>query len=221
MRRCAQTWEAEMTAEEHELLLRCLTDARLTGAHLEIGTAAGGTLCAMMRCFTDEERPRFVSVDRMTYFPNQFQVIRENLRHHGLNPEEVDFRATTSARAFGDARRRNERFDFILIDGSHKVVAVAADLRWTRLLNVGGIVCFHDYAERFPGVWLTVNRFRQRYPNYAILGRAGSLLALRKTAASPRQEISPIDRAHSLLWHVPLEVRRKYEKWTSQQKQAA
>jgi predicted O-methyltransferase YrrM len=210
-----------MSAEEHDLLLRSITSEQYSGAHLEIGTAAGGTLCAMMRCFADGRRPRFVSVDRMTYFPNQFQVIRENLRRHGLDPNEVDFRRTTSARAFQDARRRNEQFDFMLIDGSHKVVAVAADLRWTRLLNVGGIVCFHDYTERFPGVWLTVNRFRRRYPNYAVVGQAGSLLVLRKVAASAAQEASPIDRAHSLLWHVPLEVRRKYEKWTSRQIRAA
>jgi hypothetical protein len=203
-----------MTPEEHELLLRLIRCEAFPGAHLEIGTAAGGTLCAMMRCFPDAGRPRFVSVDRMTYFPNQREVIRWNLQQHGLDPDEVEFRATTSDRAFREASARKERFDFILIDGSHKIMAVAADLRWTRLLNVGGVVCLHDYSEPFPGVWLTVHRFLRRHANYSVVGRAGSLLALRKTSTSPRREISALDRAHSVLWHVPLEMRRKYEKWS-------
>jgi predicted O-methyltransferase YrrM len=220
MRRCADTLEAEMTAEEHELLLHVLRSERFAGPHLEIGTAAGGTLCAMMQCFAEGERPQFVSVDRMTYFPRQMEIIRSNLQRHGIDPEEVDFRVATSARAFREARRNNDRFDFQLIDGSHKVMAVAGDLRWTRLLNPGGIVCLHDYCPRFPGVWLTVNRFLRRHRNYAIVGHAGSLLAVRKQW-SEGIEISPLDWAYSGAWYAPLQVHRKWCKWKQSHRPAA
>ena len=58
-----------MTAEEHDFLFELIRDRQLTGQHLEVGTAAGGTLCAMMQCFAEQSRPPFVVVDRMTYFP--------------------------------------------------------------------------------------------------------------------------------------------------------
>jgi len=221
MRSCATTLEAEMTEAEHDLLLGLLKAERFDGRHLEVGTAAGGTLCAMMRCFDDQSRPSFVVVDRMTYFPNQMEIIRRNLRCNGLDPGRVDFRVATSADALAEASRRRDAFDFILLDGSHKVLAVTADLRWTRLLNVGGVLCVHDYCRRFPGVLLSVNRFLNHHPNYARAGQADSLLAIRKLRESRRPEVSLLDRAYSCAWYLPLQVRRKVLKWQNRRRPAA
>jgi len=221
MRPCASTLEAEMTPEEHGFLLRLLEAERLPGPHLEIGTAAGGTLAAMMRCFDDADRPPFVVVDRMTYFPDQLETVRRNLEEHGLRADEVDFRVGTSTAALREAARRRERFDFMLIDASHKVLAVTADLRWTRLLNAGGIVCFHDYARQSPGVMLPIDRFLARNDHYAKLGQAGSLLAVRKLWAAWSPEIGVFDWIDSLLWSLPLEVRRKLSKRQARRRAAA
>lgn len=221
MRRCAITLEAEMSPEEQEFLLMVLKTEKLAGPHLEIGTAAGGTLCAMMRCFDKQARPPFVVVDRMTYFPDQLGIVRRNLKQHELDPDEVDFRVAQSATALADAVRRRERFDFILVDASHKILSVTTDLRWTRLLNPGGIVCFHDYCPKFPGVVLPVDRFLARQRNYVRVGQAGSLLAIRKFCRSARQEVNSLDRAYSLVWYAPLEIGRKLEKWRARRRAAA
>ena len=220
MRRCATTLESEMTDEEREFLTGLLRQ-QLTGplahnrkldAHLEVGTAAGGTLCVMMNSFSDDERPEFVVVDRMSYFDNQEASIRQNLQNNGLDPEEVCFHKTTSSQAFKDCTAAKRTFDFVLVDASHKIMAVTADLRWSRMLNPGGIICFHDYAERFPGVQMPVDRFLERQPNYQRIGLTGTLLALRKTAESQRPEVSTSDRIHSMLMHIPLEIERKRAK---------
>ena len=150
MRNCATTLEAEMTTEEHDFLLELIRDRQFTGQHLEVGTAAGGTLCAMMKSFAEQSRPQFVVVDRMTYFPDQMETVRQNLQNHQLDPDTLDFRVATSAAAFAAAEKSGDRFDFILLDGNHKILAVMADLRWTRLLNPGGIICLHDYSHQFP-----------------------------------------------------------------------
>jgi SAM-dependent methyltransferase len=220
MGRCATTLEAEMTVREHELLLDLIRREKLPGRHLEIGTAAGGTLCSMMGAFDPANRPSFVVVDSMQYFPGQLDAVRRNLREHGLDPGQVDFRVATSVRAFREAAGREESFDFILIDATHRILAVTADLCWSRLLRPGGLLCLHDYCDRFPGVRVPVDRFLARQPNYEILGRADSLLALRKTGPSVRQEVSPLDRAYSWMWYVPLEAQRKAEKWTRRWKAA-
>ena len=161
-----------------------------------MGTAAGGTLCAMLAAFPETQRPRFVVVDNLRYFPGQLETVRQNLRQHQLDPATVDFRECSSAEAFPRAEAAGERFGFILVDACHKVRQVTEDLRWTRLLRVGGIVCLHDYGGPHRGVTLAVDRFLRRHPNYRREELEGCLLVLRKTAASALPEITAVD----LLW---------------------
>jgi SAM-dependent methyltransferase len=173
-----------MDIEETRFLLNLIIAQRLPGTYLEIGTAAGGTLCQMMLCFSTHNRPKFVVVDPMRYFPRQLEIIQRNLQSHFLDPLQVEFRVMASSQAFTLAAERGERFDLILIDGDHNIESVMLDLRWTELLNDRGIVCIHDYAPRFIGVKFAVNRFLRRNPAFTVLGRQGSLLAVRKEGST-------------------------------------
>lgn len=209
----ATTLEPEMTADELAALKGWLAEGPHQGTHLEIGTAAGGTLCFMMGCFEDAERPRFAVVDSMKYFADQLETVRRNLRNHDLDPDQVDFRETSSSEAFATAQREQQRFDFILVDASHKIRHVMDDLRWMSLLNVGGCACFHDYTPRFKGVRWPIDRFLRRNPNFERVGLADSLLCVRKTAPSTRPEVSGVDRLWARLcspllqWDLSLQKR--------------
>lgn len=213
MRECATTLQAEMTPAEHGLLLSVLKASNQDGLHLEVGTAAGGTLCAMLRAFQATRQPRFVVVDPMTYFPQQLDAVVRNLREHQLDPSRVDFRVCTSRTAFRAAAACRETFDFMLIDGCHKILSVMEDLKWLRLLNVGGTVCFHDFSPKHRGVWLSVNRLLAGWTNYEIIGRAESLLALRKRAASTVPEVTLADEWYAKTWYLPLQLERKWHKF--------
>ena len=171
MRASATTLAAEVSENELAALKALLKARRLKGPHLEIGTAAGGTLKELMRCYPDSGRPRFVVVDPMRYFSDQQAIVRKNLASAGLDPDQVDFRVGMSWPAFQQASRAGERFSFIFVDGSHKIHHVTEDLAWTRLLEPGGIICFHDYNRNFPGVMLAVDRFLARYRNYRAVGQ--------------------------------------------------
>lgn len=195
-RPCAWTFDSELGASELDCVSKYLRQPGFEGPCLEVGTAAGGTLCAMMAYFPEAQRPRFVVVDNLRYFPGQLEVVRQNLRQHQLDPATVDFRECSSAAAFPRAEAAGERFGFILVDACHKVRQVTEDLRWTRLLRVGGVVCLHDYGGPHRGVTLAVDRFLRRHPNYRREELVGCLLVLRKTAASATPEI--VARDH--LW---------------------
>jgi predicted O-methyltransferase YrrM len=212
MPRCATTLEAEMTPAEHALLLETLRESGRTGRHLEIGTAAGGTLCAMLGAFDQASRPPFAVVDPMKYFPQQLDAVRKNLRDHGFDPGTIDFRVAISQVAFLDADTRHEAFDFILIDGCHKIRSVMTDLKWTRLLSVGGVVCFHDVTPKHRGVWLAVNRFLAKHSNYERVAQADSLLVVRKTGTSPTPEVTSADELFALAWYLPLQIERKWQR---------
>ena len=192
----AQTLTSELSASELDCALTYLRSPSFTGPCLDVGTAAGGTLCAMMAGCSAAARPQFVVVDNMEYFPDQLATVRRNLERHGLDPSAVDFRIATSVSAFPLAAAAGEQFEFILIDACHKIRQVTEDLRWTRLLRVGGVVCLHDYGGPHRGVTLAADRFLRRHPNYRREELVGCLLVLRKTAASTTPEI--VARDH--LW---------------------
>jgi predicted O-methyltransferase YrrM len=202
-----------MTAGELDFLLGILRREKFAGKHLEIGTAAGGTLCRMMQAFSPADRPPFVVVDPMNYFRNQLDIVRQNLRTHQLPPEAVDFRVQRSDKAFEPACRAGERFDFILIDGAHHIRYVVDDLRWTRLLHVGGVVCLHDYGTSL-GIRLAADRFMGRNPRYDKVGCVDSLLALRKTGRSTHAaEISFSDRLWAQALTPLLQAEESFKRW--------
>lgn len=204
MRASATTLEPEISAEEMSALLRAMHAEPLAGPHLEIGTAAGGTLRELMRSYAAERRPRFVVVDPMTYFPDQPGIVWRNLASAGIDPSSVDFRTSKSWPAFHAAARAGERYSFMFIDGSHKANRVMQDISWARLLEPGGLLCFHDYVARLPGVVFAVDRLLASHPNYRIVERAGSMMILRKTAESASPEVSRADLAIAEIvnvWH--------------------
>jgi predicted O-methyltransferase YrrM len=213
MRECATTMVPEMKPAEHRLLIDSLTSLAGRRSHLEIGTAAGGTLCAMMNAFPADKRPQFVVVDPMKYFPNQLETVQKNLRQRQLDPSQVDFRTASSALAFPQAAERKNQFDFILVDGCHRIESVTLDLKWTRLLAPGGLICFHDYEPGSPGVCKAVDRFLRKHPNYVVEHHVESLLVVRKQSLSPLPEIDLSDVLYAQCWKVPHRILRKLKRW--------
>lgn len=180
IRASSQTLSPEMAPGELQSLSSLLSERGFTGRHLEIGTAAGGTLCHLMACYPSGRQPDFTVVDPMRYFPDQLETVQRNLRQKGFDPAAVTFRVMTSREAFEIESSRGSRFDFMLIDGAHKIRYVTEDLRWLRLLNVGGRACFHDYAPRCPGVMLAVDRFLKRNDGFRRETLNGSLLVVER-----------------------------------------
>jgi hypothetical protein len=196
MRICAKTLASEMTAKEQQSLRDALTQHSLSGTHLEIGTAAGGTLSEILTHYRDNLNaplPPFLVIDPLRYFPNQLAVVKENLQRHGIDTDHPTFLKTSSTQAFRNYHPPSG-LEFILVDGNHKINYVAEDLRWARHLRVGGLLCLHDYGPNFPGVRLNVQRFLRRYSNYKVHSQADSLLILQKQSPSDRLEISTLDR---------------------------
>ncbi len=184
-RPCASTLKPELSENELNALRRNLRARRLSGKHLEIGTAAGGTLCEMM--LAADHGPPFVTVDPMTYFENQLQAVERNLAQNGIPSTQVDIRQMRSEAAYSAARKAGESFDFVLIDGGHKLYDVALDLRWASLVNAGGIIALHDYSPKLRSVVIGVDHFLNRNSNYRRLEQAGTLLILEKISPDGRR----------------------------------
>ncbi len=212
MRKCADTLESELTPGELAALTDLLRGAGLTGRHLEIGTAAGGTLKEMMAAYPAGARPPFVAIDPMTYFEDQPNVVRVNLASRGIDASEVDFRVAYSWPEYAKAAARGERYQFMLIDGDHSARGVIHDLVWTRLLDVGGYVCLHDVAPLYTGVMWAVKRFLASVDNYETVAHVEKLLILRKTGQAKRPEVSGFHLATSHLANLLLKWQRSIQR---------
>ena len=192
MRQSAIDMSSELAVAELAALKSFLQSAGLKGAHLEIGTAAGGTLKELMLAY-ERPRPRFVAVDTFRYFPGQRDIVETNLRSAGIDLAEVELRALSSDTALQAAAKAGEVFDFVFIDANHEARHVIRDLRWAELLADGGALCLHDYSPRFPGVVWAVERFLRNNRNYRRVGLTRSLMTLQKIAPGRSREISSFD----------------------------
>ncbi|MGC2423024.1 MAG: hypothetical protein WA666_01560 [Nitrospirota bacterium] len=191
---------SEMSEGEIALLRSEMASSPKVGRIGEIGTAAGGTLVRLIKDFPPEELARVMVVESFNYFENQLGVFRDNLMHHGIDPERLDVRIGMSLDAFRKAREKGERFSFIIIDASHKLKYVTQDLQWLCLLDAGGKAAIHDYHENIPGVMLAVDIFLRRNPNYRRKELKDSLLILEKTSESTKCEVSRVNLLFASLY---------------------
>lgn len=189
-RRSQVTLASEMQPAEVRALQEIARRAPASGAFLEIGTAAGGTLVQLLAGLGPGHGRRVVVVDPMRYFPGQRAVWEGNLRAHGIDPGTVELFVGTSARALRRAPGLGAGgVAFALIDGGHKLKDVIRDTRWLARLATGGIAAFHDYAAKFPGVRCVVDLFLRRNRNYRVLHMERTLLFLERTGPGRAREM--------------------------------
>lgn len=190
----ATTLQSECHPEELELLRRILVDHDLTRRHLEIGTAAGGTLKELMLAYPDPAtRPPFVVIDPMTYFEDQPAKVRQNLQDAGIDPDTVTFWTGTSEDFLDRERSNGGAFDFIFVDGDHHAGPVMVDIQWADMLAEGGFICFHDRRANFPGVGWAISRFLRSNANFQEVASARSLAVVRKTGEGRNPVVTPAD----------------------------
>ena len=184
MRVCAQTFESELGVDALETLKVVLQEDLREGLHVEIGTAAGGTLKELLRLYADEPvKPNFLVIDPMTYFPEQLKIVKDNISTVSYPDERVEFMISKGGEAFDKFRLGDVcPISFLLIDGSHKIKYVTQDAQWLDFVEIGGVVCFDDYQAGFQGVDWVVDQVVNSSKCFERIAYAGRLLILRKIA---------------------------------------
>jgi hypothetical protein len=191
MRQSATSGASELDPISLQAILDLFERERFQSAHLEIGTAAGGTLKSMLKWYSNKgDIPEFHVVDPMTYFPNQLKIVKENIEKADLSLEGVFFHVGTSKEKYHLASEVVTSFDFILIDGSHKAHHVVWDLLWLSKLAIGGVVVFDDYQSGFNGVDLVVDRFLARRNDFKVIDQKGRALFVKRVGLSKRAMVS-------------------------------
>ena len=208
----ATTLEPECTAEERALLMETLKNSAFSGAHLEIGTAAGGTLKEMMGQYAPDARPDFFVIDPLTYYPDQENIITRNLISAGIDPNLVTFWKGVTQDFIDPARASGQMFDFVFIDGDHRHYYVTVDLQWADCVTKGGVIALHDHGAAFPGVGWAIDTFLAHNSDFKIEARAGSLTILRRIAVTKRPAVTAADLRHARRVHLMFRWKRSLKK---------
>ncbi|MCY3879209.1 MAG: class I SAM-dependent methyltransferase [Rhodobacteraceae bacterium] len=181
--------------------------------HLEIGTAAGGTLKELMSVYPSRlTHPEFHVLDPMTYFPNQMEIIRRALHDWNLDPDSVIFHVGITQTELPKLKAQGTEFDFIFIDGVHRAYPVMIDLQWADLLAEGGVICLHDNQPKFPGVGWSINRFLKVHSGFKRISQVQSLTILKKTGPVMAPAVRPSDLTAAKMVELPIRLRRSIQK---------
>ena len=214
MRTCASTLESELDPEALNYLQELLAERSMWGLHVEIGTAAGGTLRKLLEVYDSKaKRPSFLVIDPMTYFPNQLDVVMQNVEHITWAKTKLRFEIASSSDAFARFRSRSGGLiSFLLIDGSHKIKYVANDTRWLEHLEVGGVVAFDDYGAGFPGVDWVVHKIMLPNTDFKKIAIAGRLIAFEKVGNTFGAPLTIYQRILANVLHPCFQIRMSLRK---------
>lgn len=213
VRASAITLESECTDAERALLRKVLESSDFARAHLEIGTAAGGTLKELVGLYPEKTRPQFFVIDPLTYYPDQKAIIDRNLTGAGIDPHSITFWQGTTADFLGQARAKGMEFDFVFIDGDHRHFPVTIDLQWADLVATGGVIALHDHGPAFVGVGWAIDQFLAHNPDFTLEARAQSLTILRRIAPPARpRAVTAADLRHARRTQIAFRLRRSLRK---------
>lgn len=144
------TLAALLSGGELNRLYELARDVDGSGTVVEIGTMAGGSAVALALGARDSGRSSVYTID-ITPRPE----VREHLEQHGVADlvTVINMDSKDVANNWGSLTGGNTGIRLLWIDGDHTYEGVWRDiLHWRDHLEPGGVICFHDYSERFPGV---------------------------------------------------------------------
>ena len=212
MRQSGIDLSSECSVLERACIAEAIKSLSTGGNFLEVGTAAGGTLKEIIQTADNEKLvAMFYVLDPFTYYPDQLQKVHKNLSNSDIDPCRVQFWQGTTDSHLPIAYEKGLSFKFIFIDGDHKAYPVMNDLRWMELLEVGGVACFHDYCDKFPGVAWSLEHFLSRNDQFSTILKAETLRVIQRNGENI-VPVNKVDLLKSKLMQVFLRLRRSIKK---------
>ena len=110
-----------------------------------------------------------------------YPAFKAAMHRHGITPDKVAAHRGTAAAVLP---KLPAVYDLAFIDGAHDYESVSQDAALAAdLLRPGGLLVFHDYSDRDPGVWRAVDELVAA--GGAVLGRVDSLAVVRPPELVP------------------------------------
>lgn len=183
--------------EERAFLFRLASDLPENARVIEIGSWLGVSTCYLSYPLKGEDAKTY-AVDNFQglssagseteHYRNELKRLRDtstragfdrNIGRLGLDKRVTVVEADSEA-ALEKIPCQEGSVDLLFIDGDHSFEGCLRDIgNWTRFVKEGGICLFHDFGSNI-GVSQAIFEAIQEGHYRAVLGQAGTLLALKK-----------------------------------------
>jgi predicted O-methyltransferase YrrM len=182
------TLPALISGRELDYLYQMAHDGSGEGHVVEIGTMAGGSAVALALGSRDSGRGSIYTIDIQSR-----PEVQQTLSAQGvsdlvniINMPSKDVATNWSSFTGGQTAIR-----MLWIDGDHTYEGVWTDiLHWRDYVEPGGIICFHDYSETFPGVVRAVYEHVIGSPMFEQYNRIDSIFSAVKKPVARSNRVS-------------------------------
>jgi len=157
----------------------------LNGDFLEVGSFAGRS-SGVIGTIAKESEAHLFCVDiwdisprakKYSTWPRKIsEIFQTNMDKLGLSETVIPI----MDRSENVLKKWSTPLRFIHIDGCHEYEFVKKDIEWRNHLVKGGIICFHDYYKRWPGVVRAIDEAFNCDAKFSRIRTAYSVIAFRR-----------------------------------------
>lgn len=158
--------------------------ARATeGSAVEIGSFYGRSTAVIALGFKIAEKDgKVFAVDPHASRVSRYDFFLENLEKSGVRDWVVPVRERSEI----VIRQRipKELFDtkisLLFIDGQHTYEQLKMDLAWVDIVCRGGVIAFHDYTKKYPGIVKAITEYQETHHTMYQHELLGSMVLFKK-----------------------------------------
>lgn len=132
------------------------------GNAVEIGSFYGRSTAVIAQGLKIAEKGgKVFAVDPHASRVSKYDFFLENLKKSGIRDRVIPVRERSEIAL--QQLQPKELFDtkigLLFIDGDHSYEGIKKDFGWIDLVYRGGVIAFHDYTEKYPGIMKAVKEY--------------------------------------------------------------
>ncbi|MFA7218508.1 MAG: class I SAM-dependent methyltransferase [Dehalococcoidales bacterium] len=153
------------------------------GNAVEIGSFYGRSTAVIAHGLKIAENGgKVFAVDPHASRVSRFDFFLENLKKSGIRDRVIPVRERSEIVL--KQRQPKELFDtkigLLFIDGQHTYEQLKMDLGWVDLVYRGGVIAFHDYTEKYPGIVKAITEYQETHHEMYQYELLGSMIIFKK-----------------------------------------
>ena len=154
----------------------------IDGNAIEIGSFYGRSTAVIAWGLKIGNGGRLFAIDPHENKYNSYEACLKNVIQADVK-EYVQIIRNQSENVFREKKPKEifeKPIDLLFVDGNHTYEGLKKDLVWIDLVRRGGIVAFHDYTSKYPGIIKAITEYQETHHTMIQFPLVGSMILFKK-----------------------------------------